>query len=330
MAYFSLRFDLRNPPMAGTTMAERYRAALDMAEWADSLGFAAITLSEHHGSDDGYLPSPLTMAAAMAGRTRQIRILVAALVAPLYDPLRLAEDAAVVDNLSGGRLDLVIGAGYVPSEFAMFGVEVSERVRRATNAITTLRKAWTGEPFEYSGRTVRVTPAPCRPGGPGLMMGGSSEGAARRAARLGIPFMPTDGAVWEFFRSETILLGRPDPGPYLGGDTSFVHLARDVEQGWDQIAPFAMHEANAYGRGLAVGGQGVATSAYRPFESVAELRADRQYRVLRPEELVAELSGPGLRSLAVHPMMGGIPPKVAWESLRLLEQEVIPALQADG
>jgi len=329
MAYFALRFDLRNPPVAGTTMAERYQAALDMAEWADSLGFAAITLSEHHGSNDGYLPSPLTMAAAIAGRTRQIRILVAALVAPLYDPLRLAEDAAVVDNLSGGRLDLVIGAGYVPSEFAMFGVEVSERVQRVTKAITTLRNAWTGEPFEYSGRTVRVTPAPYRPGGPGLMMGGSSEGAARRAARLGIPFMPTDGAVWEFFRNETILHGRPDPGPYLGGDTSFVHLARDVEQGWDQIAPFALHEANEYGRALAAGGRGTA-SGYRPFDSVAELRATGQYRVLRPEELIVELSGPGLRSLAVHPMMGGIPPKVAWESLRLLEQEVIPALQADG
>jgi alkanesulfonate monooxygenase SsuD/methylene tetrahydromethanopterin reductase-like flavin-dependent oxidoreductase (luciferase family) len=269
------------------------------------------------------------MAAAMAGRTRQIRITVAALVAPFYDPLRLAEDAAVVDNISGGRLDLVIGAGYVPSEFAMFGVKLSDRVRRSVDAITALRNAWTGEPFEYGGRTVRVTPAPCRPGGPGLLMGGSSEGAARRAARLGIPFMPTDGAVWEFFRSETILLGRPDPGPYLGGDTSFVHLARDVEQGWEQIAPFAWHEANEYGRALAAGGKGMA-SGYRPFDSVAELRATGQYRVLRPEELVAELSGPGLRSLAVHPMMGGIPPKVAWESLRLLEQEVIPALPANA
>jgi hypothetical protein len=158
------------------------------------------------------------------------------------------------------------------------------------------------------------------------MMGGSSEGAARRAARLGIGFMPTDRAVWEFFRSETIQLGRPDPGPYQGGDTSFVHLARDVEQGWEQIAPFALHEASEYGRALAAGGTGMA-SGYRPFGSVTELRASGQYRVLRPAELVAELSGPGLRSLAVHPMMGGIPPKVAWESLRLLEHEVIPALR---
>jgi alkanesulfonate monooxygenase SsuD/methylene tetrahydromethanopterin reductase-like flavin-dependent oxidoreductase (luciferase family) len=329
VAFFTLRFDLRNPPAAGTSMAERYQAALDMAEWADELGFVMIVLSEHHGSDDGYLPSPLTMAAAVAARTRQARIMVAALIAPFYDPLRLAEDAAVVDNLSGGRLDLVIGAGYVPAEFAMFGVGMDERVRRSAEAVTTLRNAWTGEPFEHRGRTVRVTPVPCQPGGPAVMMGGSSEGAARRAARMGIGFMPTDGGVWEFFRAETIALGRPDPGPYLGGGASFVHVARDVEHGWDQIAPFALHEASSYGRWLAAGGQGVASS-YRPFESVAELRASGQYRVVRPEELVAELSGPGLRSLAVHPMMGGIPPKVAWQSLRLLEQQVIPALPVNG
>jgi alkanesulfonate monooxygenase SsuD/methylene tetrahydromethanopterin reductase-like flavin-dependent oxidoreductase (luciferase family) len=329
VAFFTLRFDLRNPPAAGTSMGERYQAALDMAEWADEVGFVMIVLSEHHGSDDGYLPSPLTMAAAMAARTRQVRIMVAALIAPFYDPLRLAEDAAVVDNLSGGRLDLVIGAGYVPTEFAMFGVGMDERVRRSEEAITTLRNAWTGEPFEHRGRTVRVTPVPCQPGGPTVMMGGSSEGAARRAARLGIGFMPTDGGVWEFFRAETIALGRPDPGTYFGGSASFVHLARDVEQGWDQIAPFALHEASSYGRWLAAGGQGAASS-YRPFESVAELRASGQYRVVRPEELVAELSGPGLQSLAIHPMMGGIPPKIAWESLRLLEQEVIPALPVNG
>jgi len=329
MALFTLRFDLRNPPGAGTSTAERYRAALDMAEWADEHGFGAIILSEHHGSADGYLPSPLTMAAAVAGRTRQVRILVAALIAPFYDPLRLAEDAAVVDNLSGGRLSLVIGAGYVPAEFAMFGVEPRERVRRSVDAIAALRGAWSGEPFEYRGRTVRVTPAPCTPGGPGLLMGGSSAGAARRAARLGIGFMPTDAETWQSYRDETTLLGRPDPGPYLGGDTSFVHLARDVERGWEQIAPFALHEAGEYGRALAAGGAGMA-SGYRPFGSVAELRAAGQYRVLRPEQLVAELSGPRPRPLSVHPMMGGIPPEVAWESLRLLEQEVIPALPADA
>src|SRR5204863_6714265 len=121
VSFSGLRFDLRNPDIAGTTMAERYAAAIDMAEWADGLGFAIIVLSEHHGSADGYLPSPLTMAAAMAARTKQVRIQIAALIAPFHDPLRIAEDIAVVDLVSNGRLDVVIANGYVPGEFDMFG-----------------------------------------------------------------------------------------------------------------------------------------------------------------------------------------------------------------
>ena len=179
MAYFGIRFDLRDPGFSGVPLADRYAAALDMAAWADRTGFVSLTLSEHHGSPDGYLPSPLPMAAAVAARTERISIQVAAMVAAFHDPLRLAEDAAVVDLLSGGRLELVIANGYVADEFAMFGVPMEERVARTTEAIEVLRRAWTGAPFEHRGRTVRVTPSPARPRGPKLAMGGSSEAAAQ-------------------------------------------------------------------------------------------------------------------------------------------------------
>ncbi|TDC93902.1 LLM class flavin-dependent oxidoreductase [Actinomadura sp. 7K507] len=321
-----MRFDMRNPAEAGTSMADRYEAALDMAEWADRMGFYTIVLSEHHGSEDGYLPSALTMAAAMAARTKRVRIRVAALVAAFHDPVRLAEDAAVVDNLSRGRLDLVVGAGYVPSEFDMFAVDIKDRVRRTVEAVTVLRDAWSGRPFEHRGSTISVTPAPCTPGGPPLELGGSSEGAARRAARLGVGFMAADAGIWAFYRDETIRLGRPDPGPYLGGDTGFVHLAHDVEEGWRRIGPHAVYESNAYGRWLHESGPGTA-DVYRRADSVADVRASGQYRVLRPDDLVAELAERGPLAIGLmHPMMGGIPPEVAWDSLRLLETEVLPRL----
>src|SRR5690606_13121674 len=130
MALFGIRFDFRNPPIAGTTMTERYEAALDMVEWADRMGFISAVLSEHHGCEDGYLPAPLPMAAAFAARTKQIRINIAALVASFHDPIRLAEDIAVVDCISGGRLDVVVTNGYVDSEFAMFDRSLSERPQR--------------------------------------------------------------------------------------------------------------------------------------------------------------------------------------------------------
>jgi alkanesulfonate monooxygenase SsuD/methylene tetrahydromethanopterin reductase-like flavin-dependent oxidoreductase (luciferase family) len=326
MAYFALRFDLRNPPLAGTSMQERYRAALEMTEWADRLGFVSVTLSEHHGSDDGYLPSPVAMAAAIAARTETIRIHIAALVAAFHDPLRLAEDLAVVDLVSGGRLDVVITNGYVAREFAMFGQPVSERARRTAETVATLRRAWTGEPFEFRGRTARVLPTPAQPGGPRIVLGGSSEAAARRAARIGDGFTPSTAEVWDFYRDEVVSLGRPDPGPYGGGDTSFFHLATDPDDGWGRIGAYALHEANSYGQWMADGGVGAA-GGYVPMTDLDALRASGQYRVMTPGELAAQLRDQGPHAVAVfHPMMGGIPPDVAWSSLRLFEHEVLPLL----
>ena len=251
MSLFGLRFDFRNPDFAGTTMAERYEAALDMAEWADRLGFVIIVLSEHHGSDDGYLPSPPGDGRRHRRATKQARIRIAALIAPFHDPLRVAEDVAVVDLLSNGRLDLVVANGYVPGEFAMFGCELSDRVRRTTETVATLKQAWTGEPFEFRGRTVQIRPTPAQPGGPPVILGGTGPKAARRAARIADGFMPSDGSIWDVYREEMLALGKPDPGPYVGGDTSAFHLAHDVEQGWKQYAPFALHEINAYGQWMA-------------------------------------------------------------------------------
>ncbi len=188
---FILRFDLRNPAIGRTTMADRYAAALDMAAWADQLGCLAVTVSEHHGSPDGYLPSPLIMLAGMASRTTNVRFTVAALIAPFHDPLRLAEDLCVLDNISRGRIDLIVAAGYVREEFEMFDVPGPERGARVTEAVATLKAAFRGEVFEYRGRSVMITPAPVRVGGPAILLGGSSERAARRAARIADGFVPS-------------------------------------------------------------------------------------------------------------------------------------------
>jgi alkanesulfonate monooxygenase SsuD/methylene tetrahydromethanopterin reductase-like flavin-dependent oxidoreductase (luciferase family) len=328
MAFLGIRFDFRNPEFAQTAMGDRYRAALDMVEWADGLGFSLCVISEHHGSDDGYLPSPLPMAAAIAARTQNVRIQIAAIVAAFHDPLRLAEDIAVVDQISGGRLDLVVTNGYVSSEFAMFGRELSERPQRTVEVVETLRQAFAGEPFEFRGRTVRVTPGPHQPGGPTLWMGGSSEVAARRAARLGDGYMPSSPELWEFYRDECLKLGKDDPGPHVGGDTSVIHLAEDVEAGWAAAAPYFLHEANAYGEWMTDAGT-AGIGGYETSSDTDALRATGQYRVLTPDELVAEMNASGPYAFALlHPMVGGIPPELAWESLRLFEHEVLPRLES--
>jgi len=320
--FFGLRFDFRNPAFAGTSMAERYAAALDMAAWADALGCVTIAVSEHHGSPDGYLPSPIPMLAAMAARTKDVRFMVAALIAPFHDPLRLAEDLLVLDNLSRGRVDLIVAAGYVEEEFEIFGVPLRERVERVTEAVSTLRAAFGGRPFEFRGRTVHLTPPPFRPGGPQISLGGSSEAAARRAARIADGFIPSDPVFWEPYRHEVVRLGRPDPGPCLVPPARVVALAEDPERGWEQMAPYFLHEMNGYGSWQAASG---VDTPYRTVADVEELRRSGRYHVCTPEQLVDEVRSAELPFVHLHPLCGGMPPELAWESLHLLEREVLPA-----
>ena len=319
---FGLRFDFRNPAIAGTTMAERYAAALDMAEWADGLGCVNITVSEHHGSPDGYLPSPLPMLAAMAARTTNVRFLVGASIAPFHDPLSLAEEMVVLDHLSQGRIDLIVAGGYVHEEFAMFDVPMRERGMRVTETVATLKAAFTGQPFEYRGRRVHVTPGPFRPGGPAITLGGSSEAAARRAAHIADGFIPSVPEVWAFYRDEVRALGRPDPGPSPIGENRVVALAEDPEGGWEQMAPFFLHETNAYGAWQA---QDDIASPFHTVRDGDQLRATGQYQVMTPEQFVVEQKAAPVPFVLFHPLCGGMPIELAWSSLLLFERHVLPA-----
>lgn len=319
-AFLSLRYDLRAPTF-GPPAEALYRAAIEQCAWAEDHGFLMATLSEHHGSDDGYCPSPLVMAAAVTGRTRNLRVLVAALIVPLYDPIRLAEDLAVLDLASGGRVDFIVGAGYRPEELAMFGREMDERVPLLEEGLDVLRAAWSGEEFEYRGRRVRVTPRPARPEGPGLLMGGSTPGAARRAARLGLGFVPVDASLWPAYEEACRTHGREaGPAPALDGP-KFIHVADDPDRAWARIAPHALHETNTYGTWLT---DADALGPYRTTDDADALRAGGEYLVLTPDECLARVQETG--ALMLHPLMGGLDPDLAWESLELVASKVLPRL----
>ncbi|RZK01112.1 MAG: LLM class flavin-dependent oxidoreductase [Novosphingobium sp.] len=324
--YLSMRFDFRNPAFAGTTMADRYAAALDIAEWADGLGIpASIAVSEHHGSEDGYIPSPQLIIAAMAARTKSLRFSTAATIAPFHDPLRLAEDFCVLDNITNGRVDLIVAGGYAPSEFAMFDVPIKERPKRVTEVVNTLKAAFAGEPFEYRGRTVHVTPAPVRPGGPNVIMGGASEPAARRAARIADGFVPSEQKFWEFYRDEMQKLGKGDPGPGMGGGSAQVTaLAKDVDAGWAAMGQAFLHETNAYAAWRVAAGE---DTPYDPFPNVEALRGADFYHVVTPEDYVAQLKAAPFAAAQFHPLCGGMPIQAAWDSLKLFETEVLPAFR---
>ncbi|MGE0304888.1 MAG: LLM class flavin-dependent oxidoreductase [Acidimicrobiia bacterium] len=316
-----IRYDMRSPSFA-RPHGELYGAMLEQVRWAERVGIDTVLFSEHHGSEDGYLPSPVIAAAVVAGATSSIRIMVSALLLPLYDVVRVAEDLAVLDLASGGRVDITIGAGYRPEEYEMLGRSFPGRVRAIEDGIAFLRKAWTAQPFEHNGSTVHITPAPLRPGGPMIFLGGSSPAAARRAARLADGFFPTNDELSSVYLDACAELGRT-PGP-TGGPKGqmFLHVSEDPDHAWAKIAPHALHESNSYGRWLAAAGDDI--TLYKEMEDADALRSSGLYLVLTPEECIALTREQG--SLTLHPLMGGLDPDVAAESLDLIEHKVLPHL----
>jgi alkanesulfonate monooxygenase SsuD/methylene tetrahydromethanopterin reductase-like flavin-dependent oxidoreductase (luciferase family) len=192
---FGVAYDFRNPPGSGRSNAELYASVLAQVERVDALGYDLIWITEHHFVEDGYVPSFVAVAGAIAARTRRVRISSDIVLLPFQHPLRLAEDLAVLDNLSDGRMELGVGMGYAPHEFRGFGISKRERVSRTEEGIEVLRRAWSGERFDFRGRRwsfegALVRPRPVQPGGPPLWLAAMSEAGARRAARLELNLLP--------------------------------------------------------------------------------------------------------------------------------------------
>jgi alkanesulfonate monooxygenase SsuD/methylene tetrahydromethanopterin reductase-like flavin-dependent oxidoreductase (luciferase family) len=326
MALLTLRYDLRVPPFASVTHAEQYRACLEQCAWADEHGFQTIVLSEHHGVADGYLSSPLVVAGAVAGRTKKAMINISALLIPFHDPIRMAEDIAALDLVSGGRLSVVAGLGYRQEEFDMAGIDRKGRGRVVEDYVRTMLQAWTGEPFEYQGRTVQVTPKPFTQPHPIVLIGGSTEVAARRAARLRLPFMPAigDPALADVYRAACASEGFTEGWTIMPSGPGFVHVSDDPERDWARIAPHALYDAETYHAWQTPGQR---SQVEVDAANLDQLRASGVYRVVTPDECVALANEVGAMGAVVfHPLMGGMPAELGWESLELFASKVLPRL----
>jgi probable F420-dependent oxidoreductase len=162
---------------------------LGQAEAADRLGFDAALTTEHKYSDE-YFGSPIPLSFAIAARTRRVRVGTAIAISPLYNPVELAQDVATLDQLSGGRAWLGVGAGYLPVDYTTVGVPWEERAQRFDESARILRSAWTEERFSFRGDVyafddVSVIPRPLQNGGVPLHLAAWSPGGLRRAGRLG-------------------------------------------------------------------------------------------------------------------------------------------------
>ena len=246
---FGLWYDFRNPALdrsgEAPTFEALYAENLEQIAWAETLGFDSVWLTEHHFCEDGYTPSPLILAAAIAMRTQRMRIGTNLMLLPLADPVRLAEDSASVSILSGGRFDLGVGLGYRTLEFDYFGRSLKNRPSLMEEGVEILRRCWSGQPVAFSGKRyeigdLRVSPVPAS--APAILMGGMSEPAIRRAARLGDGFLSTGGIGHDTYVEAAGEEGK-DPAIYAG---SWAIVSPDPEKEAVEVGPHVLYQANQY------------------------------------------------------------------------------------
>jgi len=325
MAMTMLRFNCIQPGLEPNEMQRRYAAMLDMAQILDDLGGGMVSLEEHHGAPNGWSPSPLIMAGAIFGRTKSVSISISALLVPLHDPLRIAEDIAVIDLLSGGRLMVVGGLGYRPEEYAAHQKDWKGRGKLMDECVAALLGAWTGEPFEYRGETVKVTPAPLTKPHPPFFIGGTSKPSVRRAIKFNLPIffaapVPELKAYYEELQAET---GAQGFAMMPEGNFSHHWIAEDPDKAWAEFGHHLFHEAWTYHSWQT---DDIKSAVHSSATTVEELRAEGMYTIITPDEAIALAKADPAFMFNFHPMVGGMPIDTAWETLQLWEDKVLPAL----
>ena len=325
MAMANIRFNLIEPSGDPADWSQRYQAMLAMAAYADANGFFGVSLEEHHGATNGWSPTPLLNAGMILSRTEKLSVSISALLLPLHDPVRIAEDIAVLDLSFPGRLVTIVGIGYRPEEYALHDKSWADRGKLMDHCLETLLRAWSGEPFEYNGATVTVTPVPVTRPHPMLLVGGTSKIAARRAARLGLPMflaahMPELEAYYYEQCAERETQGFLMMPP---ADTAMTHVSEDPDRTWADHGHHFLHEAETYASWQT---PDIHSAVHSRADSVQALRDEGIYQVLTPEECLAKAEASGSAAFTLHPLCGGMPVEEGWKSVRLFAEQVLPHL----
>ncbi len=320
-----ISFDMRAPDF-GAPASELYDAALDMCAFADEIGIDGIVFPEHHGSEDGYNPVPALMATAAAARTKQIAIVLGAIVLPLHDPVEIAETIAVTDLICGGRLYTTLAAGYVEAEFRMFGKSLRDRAALMEEGLEVIARALAGERFTYRDREVFVRPLPLsRP--PRILLGGGVPAAAKRAARFGLGFwavrpvtIPGSGDLISLYKEECRKLGKT-PGSVMTTHPG-VYVARDPDAAWEEIGQYVIHLVRSYASWNSSAAK--SSSPFHGLNTVEAIRASGMVNVLTPDQCVAMVRK---SPISLVPLISGLSPKLGWEMLELFAAEVMPRIR---
>lgn len=348
---FGLYYDFRNPARWRQPSDRLYAEIFDQIVWAEDHGFDDVWLSEHHFIDDGYLPSLLPVAAAIAARTRKIRIGLAVMLMPFQNPVRLAEEIAVVDVISGGRLDLGFGVGYKVEEFEGYGIPTSQAGARTNQSLDIVSRLLTGETVTYKSdyfelNRARITPEPIQKPRPPIWIGGFTQPALRRAARFGDGFIApmASPSVYERYLAELRKRGRSTDHVKLASGFQWLIVSNDPEKTWNEAADHIVYQADNYAAWTAKALQNVdkKTRARMAKEGAKPptlsylrdrdgLRKSGQFLVVDPDAAVKMIrdyvSNVPLTHYYSWTLPPGLPPAWIQPHLELFASKVIPAFR---
>ena len=326
-----MEFSLILVPAVRDGQPEPFDDLIEQIELAEELGYDEIWLTEHHFVDDGYLPSWIPVVGAMAARTQNVRFSSDISILPLYQPVRLAEDLAVLDNLSGGRVEIGVGLGYVPQDFAGYGLPVAQRVSRTDEGLEILTRCFSGERFSFKGKRyqaedVIIKPDYVQPGGPPLWVAASSRAGALRAVRFNahlLPQGPYDTTIQAWFDALTAS-GR-DPDNYRIGIIKPCFVTDDKARDWPPVLAAERFRMEYYARAFAAAGRGAPPDQDRQRISQNWVIGDVDHCVAELNAFIQENRVTDLVTWAVPP---GLRPGDVAASLEQFATEVAPRLKA--
>ena len=337
---FGLLFPFRNPD-AEVPYDKLYREHIDLAVEAEKLGYDNIWLTEHHFVDDGYSPSLLPIAAAIGARTKKIRIGTFVLLLPLHNPLRVAEDAATADIISGGRFDLGLGQGYRVPEFAAFGVPRKERGPRLEEGTELIRRAWTESDLTFEGKfyrceNVTLTPGPVQRPYPPIWLAARGPKSIGRAARNSYHLMGTGPIEQQQIYDDALREAGKNPEDFNIAQLRTVFVAPKREKAWDAAEAGTHHMLTYYGKWFSEANDLPGDQAFgQGIPPVGELRdADsaslfgEPLIIGTPDEAIEMIEDYERRTRFTHLVMAtllpGVEPKLVRRSLQLFANKVMP------
>jgi alkanesulfonate monooxygenase SsuD/methylene tetrahydromethanopterin reductase-like flavin-dependent oxidoreductase (luciferase family) len=334
---FGYMYDFRASNRFPTPRPRLYAEGFEHMRTAEALGFASVWAPEHHLSDCGYNPAPLPVIAAMAVQTSRVTIGTSVLLLPFHHPLRVAEEAAAIDNMSNGRLILGLGTGYRIAEFDGYGIERRNRGSMLDEGIEVLLRAWQEESFSHSGRhyvlkNVTIGLRPVQRPHPPIVLAARGPKAAQRAARLGFSIMPTGDRkqVYDDWRQELGALGRTADHPDIY-TTMRVIPTRDPEREWHDLSDNVLEESIRVRAWYHEAADNPIDLRQPVLEDREQMKVEERKRLIigEPAYCIArlkELAESGVNHVILHGSLIGLPHEKALEHMQLFADEVMPQL----